>query len=212
MSLCVLVTIVAANASLLEARSSVHLHRKSSKVASSIQHHESPDVGYSIHHHNSPHVKRAHHLRSSSAHYHHTSKKHIKPKSSKHHHRKGRKHHASNSSAISHVSSNLLGQHKGQGTWYNTGLGACGITSTDSDRIVALSKDLFDLYTPGGNPNNNQLCGAKIHVVYNNNTSTVTVLDRCVGCQKFDLDLSPTAFKDLADPDIGRIDIDWEFE
>ena len=31
-------------------------------------------------------------------------------------------------------------------TYYTTGLGACGITNTDSDYIVAVSHDLFDNY------------------------------------------------------------------
>ena len=32
------------------------------------------------------------------------------------------------------------------GTWYNTGLGSCGITNTDSDLIAAVSHILYDSY------------------------------------------------------------------
>ena len=30
-----------------------------------------------------------------------------------------------------------------QGTWYNTGLGACGITNNDSQFIIAISADIY---------------------------------------------------------------------
>ncbi|KAL2020576.1 hypothetical protein VTK56DRAFT_8164 [Thermocarpiscus australiensis] len=47
----------------------------------------------------------------------------------------------------------------GRFTWYNPGLGACGIPNSDSDLVVALSHADFDPSTPNGNPNNNPLCG-----------------------------------------------------
>ena len=49
------------------------------------------------------------------------------------------------------------------GTYYATGLGACGITNTDSDYIAAVSHTLFDTYPGynGVNPNNNPICGRK---------------------------------------------------
>ena len=37
-------------------------------------------------------------------------------------------------------------------------------------------------------------------------------MDTCPGCQgEYDLDLSPAAFNKLANPDVGRIKISWEF-
>lgn len=57
----------------------------------------------------------------------------------------------------------MCGTQTGQGTYYETGLGACGITNTDSDFIVAVSYLLFDAY-PGSNDNSNDdpVCGKKI--------------------------------------------------
>lgn len=49
------------------------------------------------------------------------------------------------------------------GTFYNVGLGACGITNVDTDFIAAVSYDFFDSY-PGAtaNPNLNPLCGQSV--------------------------------------------------
>ncbi|KAI3403195.1 DAG7 [Candida oxycetoniae] len=101
--------------------------------------------------------------------------------------------------------------HKGEGTFYSAGLGACGITSQDSDYIIAISHELYDEYTPSNNPNHNTLCGKKIRAYYGDNSVDVTVVDRCGGCKYNDLDFSPSAFKQLADPDLGRVDITWEW-
>lgn len=103
------------------------------------------------------------------------------------------------------------GSFSGEGTFYDTGLGSCGITSTDTDYIVAISHELYDKYTPNGNPNHNTLCGKKINVTYEGNTVEVTVVDRCEGCAYYDLDLSPSAFSDISDQSLGRIDITWEW-
>lgn len=50
----------------------------------------------------------------------------------------------------------------GEATYYNAGLGSCGITSTDNDPIVAVSMILYDAASIGPNPNTNPLCGRKI--------------------------------------------------
>ncbi|KLU82246.1 hypothetical protein MAPG_01320 [Magnaporthiopsis poae ATCC 64411] len=96
-------------------------------------------------------------------------------------------------------------------TWYNVGLGACGQTNKDSDLIVALNKADFDPYTPGGNPNKNTLCGKKMRVSYGGKSVDVTLRDRCDGCKKGDVDLSPAAFKKLADLGKGRIKGSWKW-
>ncbi|KAK1835662.1 RlpA-like double-psi beta-barrel-protein domain-containing protein-containing protein [Podospora conica] len=100
----------------------------------------------------------------------------------------------------------------GDFTHYATGLGACGIIHSDADYVVALSPQLFDPSTPAGNPNHNTLCGRKIKASYGGKTVTVEVADRCAGCPGLnDLDLSPPAFKDLADLGVGRIQGTWEW-
>lgn len=81
--------------------------------------------------------------------------------------------------------------YTGDFTWYDPGLGACGITSTSDQAIVAISHVLFDPSTPNGNPNNNPLCGRTLDLVGKDGTTyTATVVDRCVGCAESDLDLT----------------------
>jgi expansin (peptidoglycan-binding protein) len=76
---------------------------------------------------------------------------------------------------------------------------------------VALSHLLFDQSTPGGNPNNNPLCGRQIQINLNGASTVVTVADRCEGCQYGDLDVPETVFARLADPSIGRIQMTWNW-
>lgn len=102
----------------------------------------------------------------------------------------------------------------GDGTYYATGLGACGIVNKDTDFIAAVSMDFFDTFPgyTGANPNNNGLCGRKVSVEYQGKTITVTLTDRCTGCAYSALDFSPAAFDALADPAVGRIhDLTWRF-
>ncbi|KAM9902420.1 hypothetical protein OXX69_008333 [Metschnikowia pulcherrima] len=99
----------------------------------------------------------------------------------------------------------------GDGTYYDTGLGACGWTNTDTDYIAAIGHGLFDEYTPNGNPNRNTLCGKKIIAHYEGKSVEVTAVDRCEGCSPYDLDFSPAAFDQLADASLGRIQITWSW-
>ncbi|KZT69915.1 hypothetical protein DAEQUDRAFT_668682, partial [Daedalea quercina L-15889] len=99
-------------------------------------------------------------------------------------------------------------------TYYETGLGACGIDNTDTDYIVAVSEDLFDNYPgyTGSNPNDNPVCNKQITASYNGNSVTVTVTDRCTGCATTDLDFSPSAFEQLADLSQGRLyGVTWDW-
>ncbi|KAK3939226.1 RlpA-like double-psi beta-barrel-protein domain-containing protein-containing protein [Diplogelasinospora grovesii] len=97
----------------------------------------------------------------------------------------------------------------GSVTYYETGLGACGWWSADSDYIVALDWELFDPHTPNGNPNNNDLCGRKMRVFANGKSVDVTLVDRCAGCARGDVDLSPAAFQALAPLAVGRMSGNW---
>jgi len=101
----------------------------------------------------------------------------------------------------------------GQGTYYGTGLGACGWTNKDTDYIAAASELLYDTW-PGansGNPNDNPICGRYATAHYGGNSVRVKIVDRCVACKKYDLDFSPAAFSQLADQSLGRIDITWSW-
>jgi len=102
----------------------------------------------------------------------------------------------------------------GDGTYYEPGLGACGISSTSSESIVAVSHIIFDAVQVGPNPNNNPLCGRKIWVTREaapgkNISLEVEVVDRCTGCKASDLDFSLTVFKKLADEWQGRVLVSW---
>ncbi|MCJ1402156.1 hypothetical protein MMC11_005375 [Xylographa trunciseda] len=100
-------------------------------------------------------------------------------------------------------------------TYYGPGLGACGVTSSSTDNIVALSHFLFDSQSVGTNPNANPLCGLIIRAerfdeqVNAMRSVDLTVVDRCTGCAPTDLDVSPGAFDQLADPAKGRVDVTW---
>jgi expansin (peptidoglycan-binding protein) len=102
----------------------------------------------------------------------------------------------------------MSGTQTGEATYYDTGLGACGITNTNTDYIAAMSKLLFDTYPgyagPGTNPNLNPLCGRKVLAKLNGKQVTVTITDRCEACALTDLDFSPAAFNQLSDPGVGR--------
>ncbi|KAJ9475558.1 Expansin [Pseudozyma hubeiensis] len=101
----------------------------------------------------------------------------------------------------------------GRATFYNTGLGACGITNTDDQPIVAISRDLFEQYNPSsGNPNHNSLCGKKVEITWNGKKVQAFATDECPGCEKNSLDCSPSVFEGLDSKDKGVLDgISWRF-
>lgn len=118
-------------------------------------------------------------------------------------------------------------------TYYDPGLGACGIDSGSDDAVVAVSHITFDAVQKGSNPNNNPLCGKKIRAQRVNEEGKtvsidVTVVDRCqylrscdcmilpdadtylgTGCKPTDIDVSPAMFKKMAHPDLGRVKTTW---
>ncbi|OTA90081.1 hypothetical protein M434DRAFT_98470 [Hypoxylon sp. CO27-5] len=104
----------------------------------------------------------------------------------------------------------------GELTYYDPALGACGIRSTSSEDIVSVSRIIFDAASQGSDPNRNPLCHKTIRVTRSyveagegNRSVDVTVVDRCVGCQATDLDLSVAAFIKLAPHDSGRVIGSW---
>jgi hypothetical protein len=75
--------------------------------------------------------------------------------------------------------------YTGDLTYYGTGLGACGITSTDNDAIVSISHFTFDAAQTGSDPNQNPLCRRQIRATRVNEKTgksasvDLTVVDRC---------------------------------
>jgi hypothetical protein len=94
-------------------------------------------------------------------------------------------------------------------------LGACGITNSAKDNIVAVSHIVFDAAQKGSNPNANPLCGKKIRATRFNEKAgaqrsvDLTVTDRCVGCKATDIDVTLSVFNQLADQDRGRVPVTW---
>lgn len=103
------------------------------------------------------------------------------------------------------VSIDLLPK-SGDATYYATGLGACGMVSTDTSMIAAVSHLLFDTF-PGAtaNPNLNPICGRKVIATYQGKSVEVEIVDRCTGCAIYDLDFSPSAFQQIGILDEGRL-------
>lgn len=96
--------------------------------------------------------------------------------------------------------------YTGDLTWYDDGLGACGQTSGPSDSIVAISHVIFDSYPDGGNPNNNPTCLKQVSITGADGSEyTATVVDRCVGCNEGDLDLSEDFFNIVTNNGNGRV-------
>lgn len=104
-------------------------------------------------------------------------------------------------------------QYTGDFTWYQTGLGACGLTSGSDDPIVAISEDLFDQYATA-NPNDNPVCGKKLTLTGVDGTQySATIVDRCTGCALSDLDLSEGFFNTVTSNGNGRVSgMHWVFD
>lgn len=140
---------------------------------------------------------------------------HIESRASRGRHRQRKsKCKASKKKASVNVGANVsLRNLVGQATFYATGLGACGWWNKDSDYIAAASELLYDTFEGGAsNPNNNPICGRMVLATYQGKSVKVKIVDRCVGCAKYDLDFSPAAFAKLANPNIGRLNgMTWSF-
>lgn len=101
--------------------------------------------------------------------------------------------------------------HKGEATFYDPDLGACGTNNSGSEMVAAISQHLFDITTPNNNPNMNPICGRKARCsVKGGKEFIVTIVDRCVGCATGDIDLSPAAFAASgALESEGRVPVEW---
>ncbi|KAI0769901.1 riboflavin aldehyde-forming enzyme [Fomes fomentarius] len=93
----------------------------------------------------------------------------------------------------------------GRGTWFNVGLGACGKTNQDSDKIIAVSSSIYG----SGKYCDDQK--VSITNLANGKTATATVRDSCPGCGSSDIDMSPSLFQELGDLDTGVLNVSWDF-
>ncbi|KAK0497530.1 riboflavine-aldehyde-forming enzyme [Armillaria luteobubalina] len=99
----------------------------------------------------------------------------------------------------------MVNAFTGDATYYdpNGGYGACGTTLQNTDSIVALSSDQY----AGGTH-----CGKVITASYQGKSVDVTISDLCPGCGPNGIDLSPSAFQQLAGLDVGRIQVAWDYK
>ncbi|KAL0638540.1 hypothetical protein Q9L58_002476 [Maublancomyces gigas] len=106
----------------------------------------------------------------------------------------------------------------GSATFYDVGLGSCGLESIPSDYVIALSWARMDA-TYNANPNKNIQCGKKIRcqqVVTPTNPNppviTVTIVDRCPGCDANNLDFSRGAYQAMGCTEFqGVCPFTWSF-
>jgi rare lipoprotein A (peptidoglycan hydrolase) len=98
----------------------------------------------------------------------------------------------------------------GRATFYdNVGDGACGDhINAGTEVLVAVSAAHWT--TP--NPNNDPLCrNVFVEVKHNGKTVKARVRDKCPSCDRNTIDLSLPAFRRLANPDQGVINVRWKF-
>ncbi|KAI1137525.1 RlpA-like double-psi beta-barrel-protein domain-containing protein-containing protein [Hypoxylon sp. FL0543] len=88
-------------------------------------------------------------------------------------------------------------------TYYTPGLGSCGETNSDSDKVVALSPSQFEL--------DPKACGKTIQITAGNKTSTAKVVDKCPSCASGSIDVSSTVFQDIAPLTVGRTHVEWDY-
>lgn len=105
----------------------------------------------------------------------------------------------------------LAAGFEGDLTFYSPDVGtsACGRSHSNLEYVAALSPDDF-INTP--NPNNSPSCQQCVLITGPSGAKVkVQVTDKCPGCVKGALDVSPAAFDEIADRDVGRIRVSWEY-
>jgi expansin (peptidoglycan-binding protein) len=93
-------------------------------------------------------------------------------------------------------------EQTGEATYYNaTGTGSCGVPFPSDYLVAAMNQAQYQ----------KSYCGKCVSVTGPNGTVVVRILDLCPGCKPGGLDLSETAFKQIADLSAGRVPITWHF-
>lgn len=93
--------------------------------------------------------------------------------------------------------------YEGEGTWYyGDGTGNCLFEESEDSMFAALNNSQYG---------NAEYCGAYIRVRGPQGTVMVQIVDRCADCPYGNVDLSRTAFSQIAELSQGRVDIEWQF-
>ncbi|KIR77076.1 hypothetical protein I306_06014 [Cryptococcus gattii EJB2] len=95
--------------------------------------------------------------------------------------------------------------YSGRATFYDVGMGACGISNVASDYIVALNSNQYGSGYPGPQ------CGRSITISYNGVQVAATIEDECPTCPYGGLDLSKGLFDRFADENLGVFYMTWWF-
>jgi hypothetical protein len=106
---------------------------------------------------------------------------------------------------------------KGDVTFYSewkTNPGSCGfIPNSNQYRVAALSSKYMKLPPGMTNPNNHPICDKRNCILLKgpNGAMVVKVTDTCAGCKDDDVDVADDAYANLANPDAGRVAMQWRF-
>ncbi|CAB4378124.1 unnamed protein product [Rhizophagus irregularis] len=98
---------------------------------------------------------------------------------------------------------------KGDGTFYNpsVGTGSCGWQNDDNEFVAALNAPQYGKFS---DPADSPICGKCIKITGPKGSVKVKLVDKCPVCKRGDIDMSPAAFKKIAELDEGRVPITWE--
>ncbi|ORX89524.1 hypothetical protein K493DRAFT_318613 [Basidiobolus meristosporus CBS 931.73] len=102
--------------------------------------------------------------------------------------------------------------YRGDGTFFTPDRDACskqGHTSSESDMIAALSRFQFGQGS-GQDTDQASMCGKCVKVQGPKGSVVVRISDLCAPCRSGDIDLTPAAFKNIADLDAGRVKVTWK--
>lgn len=96
--------------------------------------------------------------------------------------------------------------HSGKMTYYTPDQGSCGVTSSSSDMVVAISTSMYGSYA---NPNSSPMCQKTVAIDCNGKTIKAAVTDKCMGCGADDIDVSPAVFSQCGDLALGTMTVTW---
>lgn len=94
----------------------------------------------------------------------------------------------------------------GKMTWYQPGEGACGVTNTASDMIVAVPAAVYGTYA---NPNSSPMCKKTVRITGGGKTVQAAIKDKCLSCGAGDIDVSPAVFSKFGDLSRGTMGVSW---
>ncbi|TDZ39810.1 Allergen Asp f 7-like protein [Colletotrichum spinosum] len=98
----------------------------------------------------------------------------------------------------------------GDSTYYALGLSACGDDYSGQDKtanVVAISKNRMGASSTGRTG-----CNEKIKISKGDKSLIATIVDKCMGCDSDDVDVSEKIFLELfGDLGVGRGTVEWSF-